>query len=173
MRPSVRDVDCGAIRASPRSVWRPERMQRSQGCPRTLARRPVSHLRGTFRAMTRLLALGSTVLALALLACSDPTLAPAQAGAPPSAAVVGAAPPSGAPESPSADPAPAISREETADVRVVPPAESGAVARGAAPVAPAPAPSAATLLREAAALEPGGPVPLTHESEPVVDPAAT
>jgi hypothetical protein len=123
--------------------------------------------------MTRLLAFGSTVLALAHLACSDPTLPPAQAGAPPSAAVVGSEPASGAPESPSADPAPAITREETADVRVVPPAESGAVARDAAAVAPAPAPSAATLVREATALDPGGPVPLTPESETVVDPAAT
>jgi hypothetical protein len=39
--------------------------------------------------------------------------------------------------------------------------------------APAPPPTAATLLREAVALDPTGPVPLSHQEETVVDPAAT
>jgi hypothetical protein len=62
-----------------------------------------------------------------------------------------------------------------ADAHAATSAGSGAVTgdAAAAVAAPAPTPSAATLLREAVALDPTGPVPLTHEDETVVDPAAT
>ena len=124
--------------------------------------------------MTRLLALGTLVAALSLAACSDPPK-PLGAGAPSSVPADRAAPPENEPVAPPGTPA--VAREGAVEGPAAPAAEAGALAREGAPVAaphaPAPAPSAASLLREAVALDPTGPVPLAHESETVVDPAAT
>ncbi len=118
------------------------------------------------RAMTRPLALGTLLVALHLASCRDPSPS-AEASAPP------ASPPA------AAEPVPAIAPEAAADVRAAPlaaapqpppgalvPPVAASPDAGAAPVAPV-----AARIREAVAVDPQGPIPLSLEDETVVDPA--
>ncbi|ABS26353.1 hypothetical protein [Anaeromyxobacter sp. Fw109-5] len=123
--------------------------------------------------MTRLPALGILVVVLAL-GCSEA----APAAASPSTSPAPGAGPSGpaAPSSAGADPVPVpvVAPTPGADVQALPPADAPAQEREAGRLAdPGSAPSAATLVREAVALEPTGPIPLARDEETVVDPAAS
>jgi hypothetical protein len=120
-----------------------------------------------FRPMTRPLALGTLLVALHLASCRDPAPS-AETSAPP------------APQPATAEAVPAVAPERASDVRaaplaaapqplpgaLVPPVPPAPVPGGAVPVAPA-----AGRIREAIAVDPQGPIPLSLEEETVVDPA--
>ncbi|WP_242345491.1 hypothetical protein [Anaeromyxobacter terrae] len=126
--------------------------------------------------MTRPLVLGTLAVALSLAACRDRTPV-VEPGAPSPAAAAPAEPSAAAPLPGSAAAAP------VSDAAVPAAAPQGAetpatVVQDAAPAAgrlaaPGPATPAATLLREAVALDPAGPIPLSRDEETVVDPATT
>jgi hypothetical protein len=120
--------------------------------------------------MTRPLALGTLLVALHLAACRDSSPS-AEASAPSSA--------SPSPRVTTAEPAPpaaaaAVSPTATAGVAAPQPVPGALAAPVPAAPAPAPLPAepAAARIREAVAVDPTGPIPLSLEDETVVDPAA-
>ena len=123
--------------------------------------------------MTRLPALGTLVLVLTL-GCRDSSQAAPVAGSPSTSPAPGAGPADAAAASTAgAAPVPAVAPADGADGQALP-ADAPTQEREAGRLAdPGPAPSAATLVREAVALDPTGPLPLARDEETVVDPTAS
>lgn len=124
--------------------------------------------------MTRLPALGTLVVVLAL-GCRESSQPAPAVGSPSTSPAPGAGPTdAAAASSAGAAPVPVVAPAAGSGVQVLPPADAPAQEREAGRLAdPGPAPSAATLVREAVAVDPTGPIPLARDEETVVDPAAS
>jgi hypothetical protein len=121
--------------------------------------------------MTRPLVLGTLAVALFLLACRDRSPA-AGADAPPPA-VAAPADPSATTPGAAAPVVPAAAPEGAGAALPAPVAEGAEPAAERVPAAAPAASPASSLLREAVANDPTGPIPLSREEETVVDPATT